>query len=67
MDFIEGLPKSFGAQVIFVIVDMLSKFAHFVALSRPYTAVEVAQAYVDHIFKVHGWPKSIVCDRDSIF
>ena len=67
MDFIEGLPKSFGLQVILVMVDRLSKFAYFVALSHPYTPVEVAQAYLDNVFKIHGWPRSIVSDRDSIF
>ncbi|XP_021852236.1 uncharacterized protein [Spinacia oleracea] len=67
MDFIGGLPKSNGKEVIFVEVDRLSTYAHFVALSHPYSAIEVAQAYLDHIFKLHGWPKSIVSDRDAIF
>ena len=67
MDFIEGLPKSQERQVIMVVVDRLSKYAHFCALSHPYTAMEVAQSFMDHIFKLHGLPQTIVSDRDSIF
>ena len=67
LDFIEGLPKSRGKDTIMVVVDRLSKYAHFLTLSHPYTAVTVAQLYFDHIFKLHGVPKTMVSDRDKIF
>jgi hypothetical protein len=67
MDFIEGLPKSNGYSVIMVVVDRLTKFAHFVAVKHPYTASTIAQLFMDNIVKLHGLPHSIVSDRDTIF
>lgn len=67
MDFIEGLPVSAGKSVILVVVDRFSKAAHFIALAHPYSALSVAQAYLDNIYKLHGCPSSIVSDRDAIF
>jgi len=67
MDFIEGLSKSRGKDIIFVVVDRLSKYAHFLPLAYPFTTATVAQLFFEHIFKLRGLPRSIVSDRDKIF
>lgn len=54
MDFISGLPMSEGQSVIFVVVDGLSKGAHFGTLAHPYTAYKVAQLFITLVAKLHG-------------
>lgn len=67
LNFIEGLPKSSRKHCILVVVDRLSKYAHFMPLSHPYTAIDVAQLFLDNIFKLHGMPESVISDRDPTF
>ncbi|KAF7149817.1 hypothetical protein RHSIM_Rhsim02G0207800 [Rhododendron simsii] len=67
MDFMERLPKSHGNTTIFVVVDRLTKYAHFMALRHPYTAKDVAQLFLDNVYKLYGLPSTIVSNRDAIF
>ena len=67
MDFITGLPKSKGKSVIMVIVDRLTKYAHFCALSHPFKESTTSTTFMETIQKIHGNPKIIVSDRDPIF
>ena len=67
MDFIESLPESQGYNTVIVVIDRLSKVCHFLALADPFTAKQVAQLFLDNIFRLHGLPESIVTDKDRIF
>jgi hypothetical protein len=64
MDFAEGLPKVHGKSVILTVVDGFSKYAHFIALGDPYTAASIACAFFEGIVCLHGFPCSIISDRD---
>lgn len=67
MDFITQLPSSRGFTVIFVVVDRLTKTAHFGALPMNYTAEKVAHLFISMVVKIHGFPQTVVSDRDTAF
>ncbi|KAL0561545.1 hypothetical protein IC582_001979 [Cucumis melo] len=63
MDFITGLPRTLrGFTVIWVVVDRLTKSAHFVPGKSIYTASKWAQLYMSEIVRLHGVPVSIVLE-----
>ncbi|GKB18535.1 retrotransposon-related protein [Tanacetum coccineum] len=66
MDFIKALPVSQGRTMIMVVVDRQSKYAHFIPLSHLFTNAQLAQAFLDNIYKLHGPPFTIVSDRDKL-
>lgn len=67
MDFISGLPPSKRGNCILVVVDKFSKYAHFLILNHPFTALTVAKVYLSEVYKLHGLPTAIISDRDPIF
>jgi hypothetical protein len=67
MNFITELPRSKGKSVIMVIVDRLTKYAHFCALPHPFKTSTFATEFMETVQKLHGIPKIIVSDRDPIF
>ena len=67
MDFITCFPKTQGKDCIFVVVDRLTKSAHFFAISIDYSASQMSDLFFKEVFRLHGLPKTIVSDMDNRF
>jgi transposase InsO family protein len=65
-DFITYLPESEGVTIILVVVDRFTKMAHCIPLKKK-DSPTVARAYLQNVWKYHGFPKDVVSDRDSTF
>ena len=67
MDFIVGLPNSSQHHdSIWVIVDRLTKIAHFLPVHTTHKTEKYAEIYVDQIVRLHGIPKTIASDRGAL-
>src|SRR4051812_36428284 len=68
MDFITGFPLSHKKNnAIFVVIDNLSKVAHFFAVKDSISAAQLADLYTTRVVSLHGIPKKINSDRCSLF
>ena len=68
MDFVVGLPWTMDKyDSIWVIVDRLTKSAHFIPVKVTYNAEKLAKIYISEIVRLHGVPLSIISDRGTQF
>ncbi|GJP58674.1 hypothetical protein CLOP_g2069 [Closterium sp. NIES-67] len=68
MDYLTGLPAGpSGNDAILVVVDRLTKMAHFIACQQKITAEQTAQLFIANVIRLHGLPTAIISDRDPKF
>ena len=68
MDFVSGLPLiQHKYDYVWVIVDKLTKLAHFIPVRMDYSMDQLVEVYVKEIIRLHGVPLSIASDRDPHF
>ena len=67
MDFIVDLPPAAGHTCILVVVDLLTKMAHFIPCKGLPSAREMADLYLRHVFRLHEAPENLITDRGSQF
>ena len=68
MDFVVGWPTTVGGyDSIWVVVDRLTKSAHFIPVQVKYTTEKLAELYINQIVRLHRVPISIISDRGSLF
>ena len=67
VDFIVELPDSAGHNAVMVVVDSVTKQAHFMPTFMTVTAAGTACLFIQHVWKHHGLPRKVVSDRGPQF
>lgn len=67
VDLIAPLPRSHGSDAILVVVDRLSKRAHFIPTTTEVDSLGIARLFRDHVWKLHGLPDTVLSDRGTQF
>jgi len=67
MDFITDLPLSEGSDAVLIVIDRLTKMAHFIPSTKDMNARLFQETFMREIFRLHGLPRDIITDRGSIF
>jgi hypothetical protein len=68
LDFITSLPRTQKQNdSIMVVINKLSKFAHFIPIKYTFKAINIVEIFMKEIFRLHGIPKMVILDRDAKF
>jgi len=67
MDFITDLPLSKGSDTVLIVIDRLTKMAHFIPCTKNMHAKQFQETFIKEIFRLHGLPRDIITDRGLIF
>jgi hypothetical protein len=67
LDYLTHLPESNGFNRVLIVVDHLTRMAHFLPCTETVTVEETATLFLLGVFRLHGLPRVLACDRDPKF